>query len=150
MSEIHLRQPTFTYSACGPFTKNKEIIQKLKETRDSRYIYQNKLNKACFQFNMAYGDFKDLPRGTASDNVLSDKTFNTAKNPKCNGYQQCFVSVIYKCIDKKSSSGAVPLDQTETLAPQDKIAINSEIMSTQQFAEELHEPVIRKYEKWKA
>ena len=48
MAEIHLRQPGFTYSACGKFTKNKERIQKLKETRDSRYIYQNRLNKAWF------------------------------------------------------------------------------------------------------
>ena len=48
MAEIHLRQPGFTYSACGKFTKNKERIQKLKETRNSRYIYQNRLNKAWF------------------------------------------------------------------------------------------------------
>ena len=50
--EINLRQPGFTYSACRPFTKNKERIQKFKETRDSRYIYQNELDKACFQHNM--------------------------------------------------------------------------------------------------
>ena len=53
MSEIHLRQPRFTYSACGSFTKNKEKMQRFKETVDSRYIYQNRLNKACFQHNMA-------------------------------------------------------------------------------------------------
>ena len=52
MPEINLRQPGFTYSACRPFTKNKERIQKFKETRDSRYIYQNELDKACFQHNM--------------------------------------------------------------------------------------------------
>ena len=46
MAEIHLRQPGFTYSACGKFIKNKERIQKLKEMRDSRYIYQSRLNKA--------------------------------------------------------------------------------------------------------
>ena len=57
MSEMHL-----AYSACGPFTKNKERIQKFKETRDSRCIYQNELDKACFQHDMAYGDFKDLAR----------------------------------------------------------------------------------------
>ena len=39
-----------TYNACGPFTKNKERIQKFKEAGDSRYIYQKELNKACFQF----------------------------------------------------------------------------------------------------
>ena len=52
MPEINLRQPGFTYSACRPFTKNKERIKKFKETRDSRYIYQNELDKACFQHNM--------------------------------------------------------------------------------------------------
>ena len=60
MSEMHLTQPEFTYSACGPFTKNKERIQKFKETGDSRYIYQNDLDKACFQYDIPYGDFKGL------------------------------------------------------------------------------------------
>ena len=64
MPEIHLRQPGFTYSACGPFTKNKERIQKFKDTS---YIYKNDLDKACFQHDMAYGDFKDLDRRTFSD-----------------------------------------------------------------------------------
>ena len=59
MPEIHLRQPEFTYSACGPFTKNKERIQKFKEIEDSQYIYQKELDKACFQHDMTYGDFKD-------------------------------------------------------------------------------------------
>ena len=54
MSELHLRQPGFTYSACEPFTKNKERIKKLKQTGDSGYIYKNKLDKACFQHNMTY------------------------------------------------------------------------------------------------
>ena len=53
MPEIHLRQPGFRYSACGSFTKSKERIQKFKETGYSQYIYQNKLNKACFQHDMA-------------------------------------------------------------------------------------------------
>ena len=53
MPEMHLRQPGFTYSACGPFTK-KERIQKFKETGDSRYIYRNELDKACFQGDMTY------------------------------------------------------------------------------------------------
>ena len=70
MPEMHLKQPGFTYYACGPFTKNKERIQKFKETGDTKYIYKNKLDKACFQHNMAYGDFKALARRTASDKVL--------------------------------------------------------------------------------
>ena len=54
MPKMPLRQPGFTYSACGPFTKNKERIQKFKETDHSRYIYQNELDKACFQNHMVY------------------------------------------------------------------------------------------------
>ena len=103
MPEMNLRQSGFTYSACGPLTKHKERIQKFIETGDSRYIYQNKLGKACFQHDMAYGDFKDLPRSTASDKVLHDKAFNIAKNPKYDGCQRGFASIAYKCFDKNSS-----------------------------------------------
>ena len=84
MPEMHLKQPGFTYSACGPFTKNKERIQKFKETGDTNYIYKNELDKACFQHDMAYGDFKDLAR-IASDKILRDKAFNFAKSLKYGG-----------------------------------------------------------------
>ena len=76
MPEMHLRQPQFTYSACGPFTKNKERIQKFKETGNSRYIYRNELDKACFQHYMAHGDFTDrdfTAKRTAADKVLEIK-----------------------------------------------------------------------------
>ena len=56
--QMHLRQPRFTYSGSGPFTKNKDRIQKFKETGDSRFIYQNELDKACFQHDKAYVDLK--------------------------------------------------------------------------------------------
>ena len=62
MPEMHLRQPSFAYSASGPFTKNKRRIKKFKQTGDSRHIYQNELDKACFQHDVAYGNFKDLTR----------------------------------------------------------------------------------------
>ena len=88
MPEMHLKQPGFTYSVCGPFTKIKKRIQKFKETGDTSYIYKNELDKACFHYDMAYGDFKDLKRETASDNVLRDKAFNIAKNSKYDGYQR--------------------------------------------------------------
>ena len=55
MPEMRLRQPGFTFSDCGPFTKNKERIKKFKETEDSRYIYQNGLDNVCFQHDMGYG-----------------------------------------------------------------------------------------------
>ena len=79
--EMYLRQPGFRYSACGPFTKNEERTQEFKETWDSRYIYQNELDKACFQHGMAYANFKDLTRRTAFDKILHDKAFDIVKNP---------------------------------------------------------------------
>ena len=88
MSEMHVRQPGLTCRTCGPFTKNKERIKKLKETGDSRCIYQNELDKPCFQHNMTYGDFDDLNRRTFSDKVLLDKTFNIANDPKYDEYQR--------------------------------------------------------------
>ena len=54
MPELHLRQTGFTYSASGLVIKKKERIQKLKETRYSKHIYQNELDKLCFQHDMAY------------------------------------------------------------------------------------------------
>ena len=82
MPEMHLKQRRFTYSACWPFTKNKKRIQNFKETGDTNYIYKNELHKACFQHDMAYGDFIDLTKRTTADKVLRDKVFNIAKNPK--------------------------------------------------------------------
>ena len=66
--------------------KNKERIHKFKQTGDSRYIYQNELDKACFQHDMTYGNFKDLTRRTPSDKILRDKAFNITKNLKYDGY----------------------------------------------------------------
>ena len=101
MPAMHLKQPGFTHSACGSFTKNKERIKTFKETGDSRYIYQNKLDKTCFQYDMAYGDFKDLNIRTIADKVLRDKAFNVAKNPKYDRYQSGFASMIYNFLIKK-------------------------------------------------
>ena len=110
MPEMHLKQSEFTYSACGPFRKNKERIRKFKETGDTSYIYKNELDKACFQHDMAYGDFKDLKRRTYSDKVLRDKAFNIAKNPKYDGYQRGLASMVYKCFDKKSKGSGVNIE----------------------------------------
>ena len=107
MPEMHLEQSGFTYSACGPFTKNKERIQKFKETEDANYIYKNELDKACFQHHMAYGDFKDIKRRTASDKILRDKAFNIAKNPKYDRYQRGLTSIVYKFFDKKSTGSGI-------------------------------------------
>ena len=107
MPEIHLKQPGFIYSACGPFTKNKERIQKFIETGDTNYIYKNELDKACFQHDMVYGDSKDLKRRTFSGKVLRDKAFNIPKNPKYAGYQRGLASMVYKFFDKKSKGTSI-------------------------------------------
>ena len=75
-----------------------------KETGDSRYIYQNKSDKAFF---MAYGDSKALFRTTVSDKILGDKAFNTDNNPKYDGYRKCLASMIYNFFDKKTFGGAI-------------------------------------------
>ena len=104
MPEMHLRRPGFTCVACVPFTKNKERIQRFKETGDSQWIYHNELDNACFKHGMAYGDFKDLTRRTASDKILRfwDKVVNIAKTLKYDEYQCGIVSVVYNVFDKKN------------------------------------------------
>ena len=109
MPGMHSKQHGFTYSACGPFSKNEERIQKFKETGDRNYIYKNQFDKACFQHDMTSGDFKDFTRRIASDNVLRDKAFNIAKNPKYDGYQRCFASVVGKFFHKKIKGGSVTI-----------------------------------------
>ena len=129
MRVMHLKQPGFTYRAYGPFTKDKERIQKLKETGDTNYIYKNELNKPCFQHDMAYGDFKDLAKRTAVDKVLRDKAFNIAKSPKYDEYQRGLASMVYKFFDKKVAGSGVKMDAK----PDEKLA------------EELHKPIISKF-----
>ena len=124
--EMYLKQPGFTYCACGPFAKNKERIQKFKETGDTSYIYKNELDKACFQHDMAYGDFKDLKRRIAFDKILRDKAFNIATNSKYDRYQRGLPSMLYKFFDKKSTGSSV----------------NIPLEFNEQLAEELHKPTI--------
>ena len=99
---MHLRQPGFMYSACGPFTKNKVRTQKFEEAGNSRYIYQNELDIASFQHDMAYGDFANLTRRTASDEILRGKAFSIAKIPKLDGHQCGLASMVYKFLMKNS------------------------------------------------
>ena len=135
MPEMHLKQPGFTYSACGPFTKNKERIQKFKETGDTSYIYKNELNKACFQHDMAYGGFKDIKRRTASDKILKDKAFNIATNLKYDGYRRGLASMVYKFFDKKSASSG--------------IVNNNDTKQNLELAKELRKPIIKTIKKRK-
>ena len=138
MPEMHLKQPGFTDSACGLFTKNKERTQKFKETEDTSYIYKNELDKTCFQHDMAYGDFKDLNRRTASNKILRDKAFTIAKTPKYNGYQRGLASMVYKFFDKKST---LLTDKSVS----DSGVSNNEIKQNLQLVKELQKPIIRKF-----
>ena len=107
--------------------------EKFKGTEDSRYTYQNELDKAYFQHDMAYGDFNYLPRRTTSDKMLPDKAFNIAKNPTYDGYQRGLASMVYKFFNKIIPGGAVEI----------------EIIPNQRLAEELHKPIVRRFEKRK-
>ena len=137
MPEMHLRPPQFTYSACGPFTKHKQRIQKFKETGDTNYFYKNELDKACFVHDAAYSDSKDLTKRTAADKILRNRAFNIAKDPKYDGYQRGLASMVYKFFDKKSKGSGAKHVNTK-LTPQN-----------QQLAEELHKPITKKFEKRK-
>ena len=64
MPDMRLKQPGFTYSACGPFAKNKESIKKFMQTGNTGFIYRNELDKACFQLDMGYGKTKELVKRT--------------------------------------------------------------------------------------
>ena len=133
MPEMHLRQPQFTYSACRPFTKLKQRIQKFKETGDKNYIYKNELDKACFTHDAAYSDSKDL----IADKILKNKAFDIAKDPKYDGYQRGLASMVYKFFDKKSVGSGAKHVNTE-ITPQN-----------QQLAEQLRKPIIIKFKKRK-
>ena len=142
LPEIHLKQPGLTYSSCGPFTKNEQNIQKIKETGNKSYIYKNELDEACFQHDMTYGTFKDLKRRTASDDILRYKTFNNDENPKYDGYQRGLASLVYKFFDKKSAS--LP-DKSVS----GSCVANNEIKQSLKLAKELHKPIIRESKKRK-
>ena len=131
MSEMHLKQPGLTYSACGPFTKNKEGIEKLMQTGNTDFAYKNELDKACFQHDMDYGKSKDLAQRTQSDKVLRDKAFKIASNPKNDGYQRGLASMVYKFFEKKSSGSRA--DSEPNYQP----------------ANELHIQIIRKFKRRK-
>ena len=116
MPEMHLKQPGLHYSACGPFTRNKERIEKFMPTGNTDFIYRNELDKACFLHDMAYDKSKDLTKRTQSDKVLRDKAFKIASDPKYDGYQRGLASMVYKFFDKKSSGSGVATEPNYQLA----------------------------------
>ena len=95
--ELHLKQPGFTYSACGPFTKHCERIQKFRETDNLKHLYRNESGKACFAHDATYSDSKDLVKTTISDNILKDRAYEIAGNRNYHGYQRALANMIYKC-----------------------------------------------------
>ena len=101
MPEIHLKQPEFTDSACGPFTKNKERIQKFKETGDTKHIYQNDLDKACFQYDMAYPGFKYLVKKFRMIKSSEIKDLILLKNQNMMDIKEVFLQTIGTFFDKK-------------------------------------------------
>ena len=103
-----------------------------KETGDTNYVYKNELDKACFVHDAAYSDSKDFTKRTVADKILKNKAFDIAKDPKYDGYQRGLASMVYKFFDSKvSGSGAKLIPENE------------------QLANELHKPIIRKFEKRK-
>ena len=128
MPELHLKQPGFTYSACGPFTKHRQRIQKLRKTGNLKHLYRNELDKACFAHDAAYSDSKDLAKRTVSDNILKYRVYKIARNRNYQGYQTALPSRVYRLFDKKTGSG---------------ISVN------EQLAEELHKSVIKKLKRRK-
>ena len=129
--EMHLKKPGFTYSACGPFTRSKERIEKFMQTENTDFIYRNELDIACFQHNMAYGKSKDLTKRAQSDKVLRDREFKIASDTKYDGYQRGLASMVYKLFDKNYSRSGVANEPSY------------------QMANKLHRQIIRKFKRRK-
>ena len=107
MPEMHLRQPQFVYSACGPFTRHKERIKVFKRTGDTRLLYRNELDKACFKHDAANTKYKDVENRLISDQKLRNSAYDIAINPKYDGYERGLASMVYKFFDSK----VAPLDK---------------------------------------
>ena len=118
--EMHLRQPQFVYSASGPFTRHKERIKEFKCIGDTDLLYRNELDEACFKYDAAYAKYKYVENRLISDQKLRNSAYDIASNPKYDGYQRGLASMVYKIFDSK----VAPL-------------------------EELHKPVIKKFNKRK-
>ena len=118
-----MKQPGFTYCACGPFTKHRERIQKFRETRNLKHLFRNKLHKACFVHNAAYSDSKDLSKRPISDKIFKNKAYEIARNPGYDGYQRALPGMLYNFFNNKTRL---------------RISVNK------QLPEELHNPFTKK------
>ena len=134
MPEFHLKQPEFTYSACGPFTKHRETIQKFREAINLKHLYRNDLDKACFPYDAAYSDSKDLAKRTISNKILKERTYEITRNRGYDGYQRVLANMVNKFFDKKTGAMATS-----------KVGISVK----EQLAEELLKPIIKNFKKRK-
>ena len=152
MPEMHLRQPQFIYSACGPFTRHTERMKEFKRTGDMRLLYRNKLDKACFKHDAAYTKYKDVENRLISDQKLKNSAYDIASNPKYDGYQRGLASMVYKFfgskvapLDKKTMSGKG--NAKPSSLERSSLACTKEVNKI--LAKELHKPVIKKFNKRK-
>ena len=128
ISKLHLRQPGFTYSACGPFTEHRQRIKNIRETGNLKRLCRSESHKACYLHNAAYSDSKDMAKGTISDKIRKDRHFQIDMNRNYDGYQRALASMVYKFFDKKAGLG---------------VSVN------EQLAEKLHKPVIKEFKRRK-
>ena len=139
---MYLKQPGFTCSSCGPFTKHCERIQKFRETGNLKHLCRNELDKAYFAHEAAYSESKDLSQRTISDKVLKDRAYEIGRNPgyqmivDIKGYQSALVSMVYKFFDEKTGSGV-------------RATSKAGLSVNEQLAEELHKPVTKKFKRRK-
>ena len=131
MPKIHLKQPEFTYSASGPFTKHKERIQKFKTTGNAKYIYKNELDKACIQHDFLMDILKVRQKRQLQIKSYEINHLILQKSPKYDGFQRGLSSMVYKFFDKKTSVGVI------------------KSMPNQQLANELHKTNTKKFQKRK-
>ena len=155
MPELHLRQPQFVYSVCGPFTRHKERIKEFKRTDDTRLLYRNELDKACFKHDAAYAKYKDVENRLISDQKLRNSAYDIASNSKYDGYQRGLASMVYKFfnskvapLDKKAMSGKGNAKHTAKPSSLERNSFertgNNKILAV-----ELHKPVTKKFNKRK-
>ena len=111
MPDLHSKQPGFTYSACGIFTKHRERIQKLTKTGSLKHLQRIKLDKACFAHEAAYSDSKKFAKRTTSDKILNNSAYETAMNREYCGYLRELASLSQKFFDKKTGSGGISTDK---------------------------------------
>ena len=146
MPEMHLRQPQL---------RHKERIKEFKRTGDTHLLYRNELDKACFKHGVVYAKYKDVENRLKSDQKLRNSAHDIASNPKYDGYQRGLASMVYKFFDSKvapldkkgmpSKGNAKPTVEPSALARSSlERTGNNKIL-----AEELHKPVIKKFNKRK-